>query len=106
TADDLRASARLGLAELLLGGTTAILDMGTVHHSDVRFEEASRVGMRYAGGKTIMDQGQGFPSVLRETPQQALSESVRLCEAWHGKANGRLRYAFAPRFVLSCSDEV
>ncbi|HEY0252141.1 MAG TPA: amidohydrolase family protein, partial [Kofleriaceae bacterium] len=24
---------------------------------------------------------------------------------WHGAANGRLRYAYAPRFVLSCTDE-
>ena len=31
----LRASARLSIAELLLGGTTSILDMGTVHHTDV-----------------------------------------------------------------------
>jgi 5-methylthioadenosine/S-adenosylhomocysteine deaminase len=29
----LEVSARLGLAELLAGGTTSILDMGTVHHT-------------------------------------------------------------------------
>ena len=40
--DSLRASARLGIAELLLGGTTAILDMGTVHHTDALFEAAGR----------------------------------------------------------------
>ncbi|HET6345811.1 MAG TPA: amidohydrolase family protein, partial [Myxococcota bacterium] len=106
TAGDLRAGARLGLAELLLGGTTAILDMGTVHHSDVLFEEAARLGMRYTGGKTIMDSGQGFPPALKETPGAAIAESVRLCERWHGRENGRLRYAFAPRFVLSCSEGV
>ena len=32
-AASLRASARLGIAELLLSGTTAVLDMGTVHHT-------------------------------------------------------------------------
>src|SRR5690349_17711001 len=32
--DSLRASARLSIAELLLGGTTTILDMGTVKHTD------------------------------------------------------------------------
>src|SRR5438270_823030 len=37
-AESLRASARLGLAELLLGGTTTILDMGTVQHTDPLFE--------------------------------------------------------------------
>ena len=40
----LRASARLGIAELLLGGTTAILDMGTVHHTDALFEAAAETG--------------------------------------------------------------
>jgi cytosine/adenosine deaminase-related metal-dependent hydrolase len=104
-ADDLRAAARLGIAELLLGGTTSILDMGTVQHHDVVFEEAERLGLRYTGGKTLMDQGQGYPAGLRETTAQALSESIRLCERWHGSAGGRLRYAFSPRFVLSCTEE-
>ncbi len=104
-ADDLSASARLGIAELLLGGTTAILDMGTVRHSDVLFEEALRMGLRYTGGKTIMDLGQGYPAGLRETTYEAIQESIRLCERWHGAAGGRLRYAFSPRFVLSCTEE-
>lgn len=103
--NDLRASARLGIAELLLGGTTAILDMGTVQHTDVLFEEAERLGLRYAGGKTIMDQGMGYPAGLRESTEQAVHESIRLCETWHEKANGRLRYAFSPRFALSCTEK-
>src|SRR4051812_36239977 len=32
------ASAELGTAELLLSGTTTILDMGTTHHHDAIFE--------------------------------------------------------------------
>lgn len=104
-AESLRASARLGIAELLLGGTTTILDMGTVRHTDVLFEEALRLGLRYIGGKTIMDEGQGYPQTLRESHDEAIAESVRLCTSWHGKANGRLRYAFSPRFVLSCTAE-
>src|SRR5215471_21527546 len=37
----LHASARLGLADLLLGGTTSILDMGTVHHTAALFQAAA-----------------------------------------------------------------
>jgi cytosine/adenosine deaminase-related metal-dependent hydrolase len=105
TPEDMRASARLGIAELLLGGTTCVLDMGTVRHTEVLFEEAKRQGLRYAGGKAIMDQGQGYPAGLRETTEQAVCASLALCEHWHGAANGRIKYAFAPRFVLSCSEE-
>lgn len=103
---DLRASARLGLAEVLLAGTTSILDMGTVNHSHVLFEEAKRFGIRYTGGKCMMDQGHGFPAALRQSTEDALNESIELCERFHGTQDGRLRYAFAPRFVLSCSEEL
>src|SRR5664280_1503727 len=40
----LEISARLGLAELLAGGTTALLDMGTVHHTDAVFRAAEASG--------------------------------------------------------------
>lgn len=106
TEADLRASARLGIAELLLSGTTSILDMGTVNHSQVLFEEAKGLGIRYTGGKCMMDQGHGFPTTLRQSTEVALQESVELCERFHGTENDRLRYAFAPRFVLSCSEEL
>jgi 5-methylthioadenosine/S-adenosylhomocysteine deaminase len=99
----LRASARLGIAELLLGGTTSILDMGTVHHTDALFETALETGIRYTGGKAMMDAGEGVPAGLLETTAQALRESDRLAEVWHERAGGRLRYAYSPRFVLTAT---
>ncbi|NJL26070.1 MAG: amidohydrolase family protein [Calothrix sp. SM1_5_4] len=53
--ESLRVSARLGLLEMQLTGTTAILDMGTVRHHHVVFEEALHSGMRYWGGNCLMD---------------------------------------------------
>jgi len=50
-----------------------------------------------------MDSGQGVPAGLRETTEQSLAASLKLIEAWHRAADGRLRYALAPRFVLSCT---
>ncbi len=102
---DVRDAARLGIAELLLGGTTSILDMGTVRHTDAIFTAAKRLGIRFTGGKTIMDRGQGLPAGLRETTEEAIQNSVALCDAWHGRSHGRLRYAFSPRFALSSSEE-
>lgn len=103
-ADSLRASARLGIAELLLGGTTSLLDMGTVHHTDVLFETARAMGIRYTGGKAMMDRSN--PVGLDEPTATSLASSNDLADRFHGAAHGRLRYAYAPRFILSCSDEL
>lgn len=106
TAESLYASARLGIAELLLGGTTAILDMGTVHHHDAVFAAAEESGIRYTGGKAMMDGGEGVPARLLESSDGSLAESDRLAVRWHGAAGGRLRYAYCPRFALTCSEDL
>jgi cytosine/adenosine deaminase-related metal-dependent hydrolase len=100
----LRASARLSACELLLGGTTAILDMGTTRHHDAVFEVLEETGLRAASGKAMMDEGDGVPVGLLESTLDSLRDSFALAERWDGAAGGRLRYAFAPRFALSCSD--
>jgi cytosine/adenosine deaminase-related metal-dependent hydrolase len=95
-------SAMLGAAELLLGGTTAILDMETVRHTGAAFGALERIGLRATAGKCLMDAPSAPPS-LRESTDRALQESADLCARWHGAAGGRLRYCFAPRFVPSCT---
>jgi len=107
TADDMTAAARLANVELLTGGTTAILDMGTVHHTDQVFEAARDSGLRATIGKAMMDEDDpAIPPGLRETTADSIDESQRLLETWHGVQGGRLRYAFAPRFALSCTDDL
>jgi cytosine/adenosine deaminase-related metal-dependent hydrolase len=105
-ARSLRFSARLGIAELLLGGTTAVLDMATVHHTEQVFLAAEESGLRYTGGKALMDQGRGLPPGLLDQTDTALAEAVALGRRWHGEAEGRLRHALCPRFVLSCSERL
>ncbi|MBX3229877.1 MAG: amidohydrolase family protein [Labilithrix sp.] len=102
----LAASAELGLLEMMLAGTTTILDMGTVHGYDVVFDACARSGIRVFGGKTMMDAGDRVPKGLRETTKASLKEADRLRDAWSGKADGRLRYAYAPRFILSCTEKL
>jgi cytosine/adenosine deaminase-related metal-dependent hydrolase len=103
----LTASAELACAELLLGGTTAILDMATVHHTDAVFTAAERSGIRATIGKAMMDAPDPqIPAGLRESTQASLDASDQLIARWHGAAEGRLRYAYAPRFVPSCTDEL
>jgi cytosine/adenosine deaminase-related metal-dependent hydrolase len=101
------AAAELACAELLLGGTTAILDMGSVHHTDAIFAAAERAGLRATIGKAMMDaDAPQIPAGLRESTGASLAESARLAQRWHGASDGRLQYAYAPRFVLSCTDEL
>jgi len=102
TEGSIYASAMLGAAELLLGGTTAILDMETVRHTGAAFEALESIGLRATVGKCLMD-APSNPAALRESADQALTESSDLCSRWHGAAGGRLRYCFAPRFAPSCT---
>jgi cytosine/adenosine deaminase-related metal-dependent hydrolase len=105
-APSLRASARLGIAELLLSGTTAVLDMGTVHHTEQLFLAADESGIRYTGGQAMMDRGEGVPLGLQQPTGETIADSDARCALWDGAAGGRLRYAYTPRFILSCSAEL
>jgi 5-methylthioadenosine/S-adenosylhomocysteine deaminase len=102
----LRATARLGLLDLLVTGTTTILDMGTTHGGDVIAEELIGSGIRARFGQTMMDGGDGVPNALRETTEASLDASARLAKTWDGAGDGRIGYAYAPRFALSCTREL
>ncbi len=101
TPASLRASARLGLYEILRSGVTTILDMGAAHHMDVVFEELERSGIRAFCGKVMMDAGE---QPYKEPTGEVLASVERQIRRWHGAAEGRIHYALAPRFVLTCSD--
>ena len=101
-----RASVRLGLLEVLQSGTTTILDMGTTKHGDAVAEELTRSGIRAFFGQAMMDTGEGAPPDLLETTRASLDASAALQKRWHRSANGRLQYAYAPRFALSCSRDL
>ncbi|MBB6215140.1 5-methylthioadenosine/S-adenosylhomocysteine deaminase [Anaerosolibacter carboniphilus] len=106
TEESNHVSAKLGIAELIKGGTTAIIDMETVNHTEAALEALLSSGMRAHIGKCMMDYGKGVPASLMESTDHSIRESERLLKAWHGKDNGRIQYAFAPRFVVSCTEEL
>jgi 5-methylthioadenosine/S-adenosylhomocysteine deaminase len=106
TPASLRASARLGIAELLKGGTTCALTMETVNHTEEVFKVVDETGFRAIVGKCMMDKGDDVPRELHEETEASIAESLSLLAAWQGKGNGRIGYCFAPRFALSCSREL
>lgn len=106
TAESIRASARLGIAELIKGGTTCALTMETVRHTEQVLEVVDEIGFRATVGKCMMDKGDDVPAELHEETQQSIRESVALIEKWHGRGRGRVRCCFAPRFAISCTSEL
>ena len=106
SAESIAASARLGIAELIKGGTTCALTMETVNHTAEVFKIVEETGFRATAGKCMMDKGDEVPGALQEQTANSIDESIALLETWHGKADGRIRYCFAPRFAISCTREL
>lgn len=88
---------------LKANGTTTAVVLSTVHEAstDIAFESARQSGMRVVMGKVMMDQN--GPKSLLETTKDAIAASDRLATKWHKQNDDLLRYAFTPRFALSCS---
>jgi cytosine/adenosine deaminase-related metal-dependent hydrolase len=102
-ANSLRISAQLGISELLMSGTTTLLDMGTMNHQEVVFEEMIKSGIRGFSGKCMIDENDLFPS-FKESTKNSINSTIDLAKSFHNSENGRINYGFAPRFVLSCSE--
>jgi 5-methylthioadenosine/S-adenosylhomocysteine deaminase len=106
TAKSIRASAQLGVAELIKGGTTSALTMETVRHTEEVFRVIEESGFRATVGKCMMDRGDDVPRELYEETHESIKESLGLIDKWHGRADGRVRCCFAPRFAISCTREL
>jgi len=98
--ESLRASVQLGLAEMLLNGTTSILDMGIAQHQEIIFEEMAASGIRGFSGMVMMDSGE---QPYKQSGTAIINQTRELIDKWHNAEGGRIQYALAPRFVPSCS---
>ena len=99
-------AARLAAAELLLGGTTSVLTMETVHGHRrgvrrARADGSARHHRQVPDGRA----GRGARPVAAAAAG-GIDRSVVAPQALDGAANGRLRAALAPRFALSCTREL
>lgn len=103
--ESLRISAKLGISELFSSGTTTLLDMGTMNHQEVVFEEMIKSGIRGFSGKCMIDENDLYPT-FKESTKSSLTSTIELAKEFHNTENGRIKYGFAPRFVLSCTEEL
>ncbi|MDQ6861122.1 MAG: guanine deaminase [Verrucomicrobiota bacterium] len=94
--------------ELARHGTTTAMVYSAIYEDscDVAFEAAERSGLRVILGKMMMDLGSYGQLQPKKILSVSLLESERLCRKWHSAAQGRLEYAFSPRFAVTCSDKL
>ncbi|XHC09880.1 amidohydrolase family protein [Labrenzia sp. ac12] len=107
--ETLRVSARIGLAELLLTGTTTACDHHYVYSdhydydpADVLFEEAEALGIRFVLARGGGTKGRSFPDPsLPPSPSEPLDKFLasieRTANRWHDPSPGSSRrVAVAP----------
>jgi guanine deaminase len=90
-------------------GTTTFAGYGAIWPDslDACFAAAETHGIRAVIGKVMMDRITYDDRLPRDMILEvSLRQSADLCERWHGAADGRLRYAFTPRFAVSCSADM
>jgi guanine deaminase len=103
------AQAPMALRALAAAGTTTIAAYAALwpESADACFAAAEAHGIRAIIGKVMMDRVTYDERIARnDILETSLRQSAELCERWHGADDGRLRYAFTPRFAVSCSAEM
>jgi guanine deaminase len=109
---DRSAAERLAphaFAAFAAAGTTTILAYAALWEdsTDACFAAAEAHGIRAVIGKVMMDRVTYDEAIPRDMIlETSLRQSADLCERWHQRDDGRLRYAFTPRFAVSCSPEM
>src|SRR5690606_38497224 len=93
----------LSVAELLLGGTTTVQVMESVHHAEQSFAVAAQSGMTTILGNCLIDDpAAGMPDGLLMSTADAMAHSEALHREFH-RATPELHYAVSPRFLLCCT---
>jgi len=92
-----RAGTRLGLAEMIRGGTTTYCDM--YYFEDAVADETAKAGVRGVLGETIID----FPVADNKTNAEAMAYAERFVQKWKG--NDLIVPAIAPHAPYTVSEE-
>jgi 5-methylthioadenosine/S-adenosylhomocysteine deaminase len=97
TEDFVRVGTRLGLAEMIRGGTTTFCDM--YYFEDAIADETFKAGMRGVLGETVID----FPVADNKTFADALIYTEKFIKKWQG--NELITPAIAPHAPYTVSEE-
>lgn len=92
-----RAGTRLGLAEMIRGGTTTYCDM--YYFEDAIAEETAKAGVRGVLGETVID----FPVADNKTYAEAMAYVEKFVKRWQG--DDLIVPAIAPHAPYTVSEE-
>lgn len=103
-----RVEAPLFFQDLARHGTTTAMVFSAIFEDscEVGFEAARDSGLRVIFGKMMMDIGSYGTLQPKKILSVSLLESERLCRKWHRAEDGRIEYAFSPRFAVTCSEKL
>ncbi|MBE0573064.1 MAG: amidohydrolase family protein [Ignavibacteriaceae bacterium] len=101
----LRMTTKLSINELLMGGTTTFLDMGTLRYGEVVLQEMINSGIRGFSGKCLIDINDLY-SDFKSSTKDEIKDITNLAQSFHNSADERVKYSFSPRFVLSCTQKL
>jgi 5-methylthioadenosine/S-adenosylhomocysteine deaminase len=96
TEDFVRVGTRLGLAEMIRGGTTTYCDM--YYFEDAIADETARAGVRGVLGETVID----FPVADNKTFEDGLAYAQRYIQKWRG--HPLITPALAPHAAYTVSE--
>lgn len=98
-AEDIYWGSQLAMLEMIAGGTTCFADM--YYFVDRIAEAAAQSGL-----KALLSRGLINGAVLDDySNDERLSEAVELFNKWDGAMDGRIRIAFSPHAVYTCSPQ-
>ncbi|HRH44403.1 MAG TPA: amidohydrolase [Pyrinomonadaceae bacterium] len=95
--ESVRAGTRLGLAEIIRGGTTTFCDM--YYFEDAIADETAKAGVRGVLGETLID----FPAPDNKTFAEAMAYTENFVKKWQG--NPLIIPAVAPHAPYTVSQE-
>jgi 5-methylthioadenosine/S-adenosylhomocysteine deaminase len=97
TEEFVRAGTRLGLAEMIRGGTTTYCDM--YYFEDAIADETAKAGLRGVLGETVID----FPVADNKTNAEAMAYVEKFVKHWQG--NELITAAIAPHAPYTVSEQ-
>ena len=103
--EDSYVSGQLACLEMIKYGTTSFADSGGVFMDRVA-DAVIESGMRAAIAKSTMDTGNAITGAMKETREEAVSNTEALYRAYNGSGEDRIRIFFAIRQVMTCTPEL